>query len=120
MSTHGEAHDDNHGSDDHDDHHEEPPAPPEPPTPLWFSLLGACLFVLGGLGFLFSQSGEPIEKAPEGAASAVAPPPARAPAAAAPSPLDHPPHPGHGMPAIQPAMPRQLPPGGGTPPRLKP
>ena len=69
------AHDDHEGAHDaHDDHHEEP-ALPEPETPLWLTLLGIGIFVLGGLFLLVRQGNQQTDAAAASAsASAPAPP----------------------------------------------
>lgn len=64
--AHHDAHD---GHDDHD-HHEEPP-PPEPETPLWFTLVGAVLFVFAGVVFVL-MAGEPAADAKGGEAKPAA------------------------------------------------
>lgn len=81
-----DAHDDAHDDAHHDDHHE-PPPPPEGETPLWFTVLGVCLFTLGGIVFLVR--GEPAgdEKAPKDAKPAAAAPAPPPPPAAAPPPI---------------------------------
>ncbi len=56
--THGPAHDDDAHA--HDAHHDEPPPPEEPATPLWFTVLGAALFVVMGAIFLV-ETREPKE-----------------------------------------------------------
>ena len=75
------AHDDAHDDAPHDDHHE-PPPPPEGETPLWFTVLGVCLFTLGGIVFL--MRGSPAAPADKDAKPAAAAP--AAPAAPAPPP----------------------------------
>jgi len=69
------AHDDHEGAPDahdaHDDHHEEAPLP-EPETPLWLTLLGIGIFVLGGL-FLLVRQGNQQTDAAAASASASAP-----------------------------------------------
>jgi hypothetical protein len=90
MSAHGHAHDDVHESGEHEaDHdlHDEPAPPEEPPTPLWLTLLGIGLFLLGGIAFLLTRpAGKTVEEltaaskpSAEPAASADAHPPEPAP-----------------------------------------
>ncbi len=81
-----------HGHDAADDaHHDEPPPPPEPETPLWFTLVGALLFVVLGVGVLTFTTDAPPAKAPPAARraqvalpSAAAPPPQALPPQALP------------------------------------
>ena len=70
--------------DEHDDgheagaaHHEAPP-PAEPETPLWFTMLGVGLFVMGALFLLFRQGEKDAIALAAASASAK---PAAAPAA---------------------------------------
>jgi hypothetical protein len=69
-SEHGhDAADDDH----HDDHHDEPPPPPEPETPLWFTLVGAVLFVMLGIAALTMTADDVPAKAPTAAKRVQAP-----------------------------------------------
>lgn len=80
----------------HDAHHDEPPPPPEPETPLWFTLVGAVLFVVLGVAFLTMTSDDappkpaPAAKRAQAAAAAAAAPPASGPV---PPPRRQPPRP---------------------------
>lgn len=63
-----------HAHDDHDDdHHHEEPAPPEPTTPGWVTLLGACLFLLGGIFLVLASTDSTDEKSDAAAATGAAP-----------------------------------------------
>src|SRR5258706_14466918 len=80
MSAHGEPHDDAHDHDaaDHDDQHA-PPPPEEPRTPLWLTLLGIGLFLIGGLALAASRGGgkttaELVDAATPSASVAALPP----------------------------------------------
>lgn len=94
-------HDDHEGEHEaHDDHHAEPVLP-EPETPVWLTLLGIGIFVLGGLALLFRAGSQDAANA-AAAASASAAAGASAPIAKAAPP------PQPAQPAPQPVMPTPL------------
>jgi hypothetical protein len=68
-AAHDDHHDHDKAHDDHDDHHE-PPPPEEPQSPWWLPLLGAALFLAGGIAFLVANTDAEEDKK-EGAAPAV-------------------------------------------------
>ncbi|MCC6648753.1 MAG: hypothetical protein IT374_24710 [Polyangiaceae bacterium] len=74
--SHAAADDHDDHDDAHDDAHHEPPPPPEGETPLWFTVLGVCLFTLGGILLLVTGDAPPAEKpeAPAKPAAAAAQP----------------------------------------------
>jgi len=71
--------------------HDHKPAQEEPRTPGWLTALGISLFVLAGLGWLFTRPDQPTidqmrAAAPQASQSANQPPAAAPGASAAPSP----------------------------------
>lgn len=69
--AHAEHHDHDPHDEAHDDHHE-PPPPEEPQSPWWLPLLGAALFLSGGIAFLIfnADPDEASKEEKQGAATA--------------------------------------------------
>jgi hypothetical protein len=69
--AHAEHHDHDPHDEAHDDHHE-PPPPEEPLSPWWLPLLGAAIFLTGGIAFLIvnADPDEASKEEKQGAATA--------------------------------------------------